>query len=511
MSLDEAIRRSLHRQAEAVRVDPDAWAHFRERSDRVTGATTTFDGSENGLVEHVSERSSQRSAMDPRPRARIAIIAMGLLVPAITTYALFTVFGSREATRSPDRLAASNVAAEPGSQGELLYAKNDGLRWSLYALDPVTGVERRITDGAVRDYASDWSPDGTRVVFDREVDDSDLGGIWVADADGSNATQLVANGRFPAWSPDGSTIAFVHSEPGHGHGSSIYVMAADGSGVHPLTSGSVDFCPLWSPDGSQIAFLRHGVGLMVVGADGSGSHQIGDPELVGSLGTPDWSPDGTSIVAGINPKQGGATGGIALVASDGSGEMTFVPGTEVEFPDYVSNPVWSPDGRWIAYMGQSRGAIVIVHPDGSDAHTLHVDPGFDTMEQLDWGVASQAEANDPSPQGTASSTPSSPMYTGSHVVVLNGTNQVGLATLFAERMAGDGYDAGEPGDAPAKPVDVTVVYYATGADASENAVLAQKIADRYFTGQIGELPQILADIVGKDVRAVVVLGTDADQ
>lgn len=50
----------------------------------------------------------------------------------------------------------------------------------------------------------------------------------------------------------------------------------------------------------------------------------------------------------------------------------MVPGTEVEYPDYVSNPAWSPDGEWIAFVDGYPGELVILHPDGSDRQRLSV-------------------------------------------------------------------------------------------------------------------------------------------
>jgi Tol biopolymer transport system component len=98
----------------------------------------------------------------------------------------------------------------------------------------------------------------------------------------------------------------------------------------------------------------------------------------------------------VNGTKDGAPGGIMLVPADGSGGPTMVPGTEANYPDYVSNPAWSPDGEWIAYTpGGRAGGIVIVHPDGSDPRTLAVDPATDTIEELAWGTA--APAGSPAP------------------------------------------------------------------------------------------------------------------
>ncbi len=83
-----------------------------------------------------------------------------------------------------------------------------------------------------------------------------------------------------------------------------------------------------------------------------------------------WSPDGTPIAIAVNGTRDGEPGGTALVPADGSGGMTFVSGSRAYYPDYVSNPTWSPDGQWIAYTHGYPGKIVIVHPDGSGARTL---------------------------------------------------------------------------------------------------------------------------------------------
>jgi Tol biopolymer transport system component len=335
-------------------------------------------------------------APDPRPATRVAIIAFALLIPIALIYGAFVVLGSRDAARPLD----GGVGSTPAN-GELLYTKRLSTGWGLFALDPTTDAERQITNGT-RDYGSDWSPDGTKIVYDREGDGN---GIWVVGADGSNPTQLIHNGRVPSWSPDGTKIAFAHSDPGtmvplgpaeSATGSSIYVMNADGTDVQRLTpSGSSDYLSDWSPDGTQIAYSHDSVlgsAVFVIGADGSDPHQIVARNEILAF---DWSPDGTTLAVAVNGTKGGAPGGILLVPADGSGEPTMLPGSETAYPDYVNDPAWSPDGRWIAYSAGGSGTIVIVHPDGSERRTLNVDPATDTIEELTWGAAPPASSPSP--------------------------------------------------------------------------------------------------------------------
>jgi TolB protein len=123
-----------------------------------------------------------------------------------------------------------------------------------------------------------WSPDGTRLVFSAPTARSD-GDLFVVNADGTNLHRLLATPRpeWPdAWSPDGRKILFTRSFGDRD--SDVYVMDADGTNVRRLTRAvRQDVGGTWSPDGSRIVFTSERLGrthLFVMRANGTGQHAI---------------------------------------------------------------------------------------------------------------------------------------------------------------------------------------------------------------------------------------------
>ena len=117
-----------------------------------------------------------------------------------------------------------------------------------------------------------WSPDGTKLLFTAvgvrppDAPDAPAGqrrqiadfGIHVVNADGSGLTNLGVEGFEPAWSPDGTKIAFSAYPSPDDAFRDVYVVDADGSGMARVASTPMDqFIVAWSPDGTQIAFTRY--------------------------------------------------------------------------------------------------------------------------------------------------------------------------------------------------------------------------------------------------------------
>ena len=146
-----------------------------------------------------------------------------------------------------------------------------------------------------------WSPDGTRIAFVSSRDNPSGTGIFVMNADGTNLKRLTLNPVYsdssPAWSPDGTQITFAAVRDGATQ-HEIYLMNADGTNLRRLTSGGgFNHGPAWSPDGSRIAFTSHRDGnfeIYVMDADGGNQRRLtNNPD---DDGNPSWSPDGTKMV-----------------------------------------------------------------------------------------------------------------------------------------------------------------------------------------------------------------------
>ena len=146
-------------------------------------------------------------------------------------------------------------------------------------------------------------------------------------------------------------IAFVSNRDGHNE---IYVMNADGTAQTRLsfTGNTVsNQDPFWSPDGKQIGFIsnRGGTGnqIWIMNADGSGAHQI--TTIDGGTFSADWSPDGTQVLFGASPP--GTENNAYVVNVDGSGlrqVTTFTTPTSYGYH-------FAPDGTKIVFTHESTG------------------------------------------------------------------------------------------------------------------------------------------------------------
>jgi WD40 repeat protein len=198
--------------------------------------------------------------------------------------------------------------------------------------------------------------------------------IAVVNADGTGFRRLTHAGLDlqPAWSPDGSRIAFVSD--GGGGDQHIYVMTADGTNVSRLTDGRFDLDPAWSPDGSTIAFssLRDGSAQIATLSTADGSLTV-LTDLPGFEAQPTWSPDGRQLAFVSDYVAYDFVFDIYTMKADGTGQTRRTQGFAM-WPNirYYLHPAWSPDGSMIAFLlgeiisGTSamRFSVTLMTPDG---------------------------------------------------------------------------------------------------------------------------------------------------
>ena len=240
----------------------------------------------------------------------------------------------------PDGSRIAFGSTEPDGPGDHLNVINaDGTgRRQLVALNSNIG--------------HDWSPDGTKLAFAGLRGDGWDIYVMDPDADDGDPRQLTFDGvsSSPRWSPDGHTLAFdrydfdTHSVVG------VFLIDADGSNQRMLRGGDHGAYPAWSPDGSKIAFCReqgdvfHQSGiqdLWVLNTDGSDLHRVAQNVSCGFA----WSPSGQQVA--YTSTEDRDQRDIYVVTADGTTREKLVRSRRDEW-----RPVWSPEGRRIAFTSQ---------------------------------------------------------------------------------------------------------------------------------------------------------------
>ena len=214
-----------------------------------------------------------------------------------------------------------------GGNGALVYVPGR----SVSSDDAIAWMDRTGKTTTLRAMPANWSnpafsPDGTRLAID--IFDGKQSDIWIYDWMRDTLSRLTFDPTEdvrPAWTPDGSRIAFS-SKRRDGIRLNLYWQRADGAGeATPLTESANDqFAGSWHPTGRFLAFLE------------------------------------------LNQQTAPASSDVMVLPVEGGEATGWKPGTPTAFlktPQNESTPVFSPDGRWLAYLSNETGrSDVYVRP-----------------------------------------------------------------------------------------------------------------------------------------------------
>ncbi|MXY02785.1 MAG: hypothetical protein F4190_04110 [Acidimicrobiales bacterium] len=272
------------------------------------------------------------------------------------------------------QLVPSTFAWDPAWSpdcSKLVYSRADGL-WTVN--NDGSGRALLVPADGTRRYGAVWSPLGDRIAYVNGYSDGNdwISHIWTVNADGRHNNQRTSGeliDSWPTWSPDGKRIAFQRTT-GRGidqYGARndgdkyIVVMASYGKNLTELNPGGAwEYSPAWSPDGSKLAFVASGY-LMVSDVDGSNARRvIADLDHNGGLS---WSPDGRRIVFIRGYRDESA---VVAIGVDGADEIVVFD-EDVR----VRAPRWSRDGQRIAFHTveehDAKRRILVVSTDSGTA------------------------------------------------------------------------------------------------------------------------------------------------
>lgn len=277
-------------------------------------------------------------------------------------------------------LATASLAATPGSNGRIAFQDSDGDASEIAVVNADASGRRVLTSDAAAERPA-WKPESFAIAF------GSGGALSTVDLVTEELAALLAADGYelsePAWSPDGSMLAFIGVETATGK-TDLWTANADGSDLTNVTDDdAVDSDPSWTPDGSTILFSTDRDGnfeIYSIHPDGSGPERLTDDAAEDR--DPDMSPDGSTIVfVRIDP---GFEAALWKMNADGTDAEALTDGSFA-----AVTPAFSPDGTLIAFAGAPEEDFDLwtMLPDGSGLTLVAGGPGDQTAPTWETIVA----------------------------------------------------------------------------------------------------------------------------